>query len=445
MAVTYLSEPIIIAVAVFGFTSSQRHRHIYNMYDNVDRKLTITTTSQRLPLRCYAKPRKTPYDNSTWKSTDNLRDYDDDKTNNSESITGKITDILRIMDSLRIPVSPDIYTSLIKECTIAKDSRSAMELHNHIKNSSLKVSLPLLNRLLLMHASCGRVRFARPLFDQMPLKDFNSWAAMIVGYTEVDDYDEAIDLFVKMHLTNRETYYALEFPAWIMVCILKACIMTMNLDLGKQIHGSLIKFGKIEDPYIVGTLMDLYGKFGCSEDVNIFFDRLESPDTITWTTRIVNKCKQGCYNEVIDDFNEMGRQGIKRNCFTFSSVLKACSGINDNGNCGKQVHANAIKLGFESETFVQCGLIDMYGRYGLLRDAERLFVTINDKKNVAYWTALLKGYLRNGYSVEAIKLLYMMRSAGIKIRESLINEVKTACGAEIDEKFIQRNGMSESS
>ena len=40
------------------------------------------------------------------------------------------------------------------------------------------------------------------------------------------------------------------------------------------------------------------------------------------------------------------------------------------GVCGSQVHVDAIKLGLELDDFVQCGLIDMYGKCGIVDDAK---------------------------------------------------------------------------
>ncbi|GAV90153.1 PPR domain-containing protein/PPR_3 domain-containing protein [Cephalotus follicularis] len=343
------------------------------------------------------------------------------------------------MDSLCIPISHDIYASLVKECTIAGDSHRARELHDHIKDSHIKPTLPLLNRLLLMHVSCGRIHPARNLFDVMPLKDRNSWAIMIVGYVNIDDYEEAINLFVQMQ-GERQCSPMLEFPAWIIVLVLKACVLTGNMGLGKQVHGFLLKLGGVNDSSsTASSLINFYGKFRCLDDATFVFDQMLCRDTVIWTARIVNSCREGHFHEVINDFLGMGRQGIKWNSFTFSSVLKACAGINDGGECGRQVHANAIKLGIESDVFVQCGLIDMYRKCVLLIDAKRVFEMISHKRNPACWNAMLMGYLHNGFYVEAIKFLYKMKTAGMEVQESLVNEVRIVCGSKIHENSIECN------
>lgn len=54
-------------------------------------------------------------------------------------------------------------------------------------------------------------------------------------------------------------------------------------------------------------------------------------NTVVWTTKIVNNCREENFDEVLHVFIEMGREGVKRNGFTFSSVLRACGRMEDGG------------------------------------------------------------------------------------------------------------------
>ncbi|XP_062146758.1 pentatricopeptide repeat-containing protein At1g31790 [Alnus glutinosa] len=358
------------------------------------------------------------------------------RKNNKKTAAATTTtsDVLRLMDSLGLRIPPDIYASLIRECTLTADSTRAAELHHHISRSGLRAPLSLLNRLLLMNVSCGLLDTARQLFDRMTLKNFISWATMIVGYANDAHYDEAISLFVKM----QDQFTMLEFPTWIIVCVLEACVCTSSMGLGKQIHGCLHKLGVANrDLFLTSSLIDFYGKMKCREGADFVFNQLSTHNTMTWTARIICSCREEHFRDVFSYFKEMGRAGIKKSTFTFSSVLRACGRIDqDDGNCGRQVHANAIKLGLDRDAFVQCGLVDMYGRSGLLRDAKLVFEMVDDKRNVACWNAMAAGYMRNGFNIEAIKFLYRMKAAGVLPPESLINEVRIACGNDKVERNV---------
>lgn len=175
--------------------------------------------------------------------------------------------------------------------------------------------------------------------------------------------------------------------------------------------------------------MNLYGKFRCIEGVDFVFDHMPCRgNTVVWTAKIVNHCRDENFNEVLNVFNEMGREGVKKNEFTFSSVLRACGRVEDDGQCGEQVHACVIKLGLESNDFVQCGLVDMYSKRGLLRNARMVFETVREERTEACWNAMLTGYIQHGDCIEAIKVLYAMKSAGLQPQESLLNEVRFTCG-----------------
>ncbi|GKA41074.1 pentatricopeptide repeat-containing protein [Tanacetum coccineum] len=228
----------------------------------------------------------------------------------------------------------------------------------------------------------------------MSKRDFNSWAIMIAGYADNGEYKEVIRLFVNDKF-RYIMYSCGSFPvSWIMVCVLKACGETMNVELREQVHGWLMKSGYSDD---------LFEKC-CGV-----------------AARIINNCKEERFREVFEVFNEMGKEGVRKNSFTLSSVLSACSKIPDDGNCGEQVHANAIKLGLASKSYVQCGLVNMYGKFRLMNDAKRVFDMNESRRNRACWNAMLTSLVQNGCLVEAIKFLYQMRAARVQPQELWLN------------------------
>ncbi|GJU20925.1 pentatricopeptide repeat-containing protein [Tanacetum coccineum] len=259
-----------------------------------------------------------------------------------------------------------------------------------MKSRKKRLSLALINRVLIMYLSCGSLDYARKVFDEMSKKDFNSWAIMIAGYADNGEYEEVIKLFVNDKF-RYIMYSCVSLPvSWIMVCVLKACGETMNVQLGEQVHGWLMKSGYSDDLFVGSSLISFYGKIGCFEDGDMVFDQIGfRGNVVVWTARIINNCKEERLCEVFEVFNEMGKVGVRKNSFTLSSVLSACSKISDDGNSGEQVHANAIKLGLASKSYVQYGLVNMYGMFGLMNDAKRVFGTNESRRNRACWNAML--------------------------------------------------------
>ncbi|GJX31439.1 pentatricopeptide repeat-containing protein [Tanacetum coccineum] len=369
------------------------------------------------------------------------------KTHKPKPITTTTpSDILRLLDTLRFPIPDAVYISLIKECTQFEYSNEAVIVHSHMtaakrldkkpgqgdaevltelvaskfmaatmkpehSNIFLKSVLQNtdkhLNRLRtgrdsLSLKACGCLDYARKVFDEMSKKDFNSCGSFPVS--------------------------------WIMVFVLKACGETMNVELGEQVHGWLMKSGYGGDLFVGSSLISFYGKVGCFEDGDMIFHQIGSRrNGVVWTARIINNCKEERFREVFEVFNEMGKEGVRKNSFTLSSVLSACSKISDDGNCGEQVHANAIKLGLASKSYVQCGLVNMYGKFGLMNDAKRVFDMNESRRNRACWNAMLTSLVQNGCLAEAIMFLYQMRAAGVQPQELWLNKLRSLCGSEVIE------------
>lgn len=340
------------------------------------------------------------------------------------------------MDSLGLDVPVDIYVSLIKECTESRDPLKAIEVYTHICKSDVIPSLPLLNRLLLMLVVCGCFRHARQLFDIMRVRNSKSWAAIIAGCVENGEYKGALRLFMEMQSEAGNLCKCGDIiDDGILVCVLKACVEMMNLELGKQIHGWLLKLGNCESLALSSFLIKFYGEFGYLESADNVFDHVPHCNTVVWTVRISNLCKAEQFEGAVRIFREMVREGVKKNAFTFSSVLKACGKLGDAGCCGRQVHATSVKAGLDTDSYVHCSLIDMYGKYGLLWDALRVFNAREDKSNIACWNAMLIGCIQHGLGVEAMRLLYEMKETGLQPHESLINEVLLVCGSSNIEKM----------
>ncbi|KAL2906792.1 hypothetical protein RDABS01_005502 [Bienertia sinuspersici] len=351
-----------------------------------------------------------------------------------------ILDVLRLMDVLGIVVSPDIYAYLIEECTQKRDSIQAKQVYAHMKHNPRIVSylkgysgLCLLNRVLLMLVTCSCFDLAYQLFDEMPHRNSVSLSIVIAGLVEDELYEQALRLFVKMHkwFVYESSDVGLQV---VVVCFLKACLHLKKVDLVKTVHGWLLKMGYDRGLFVDTSLVEFYGKSGCLwEANNVFFDHIQMGDrrdTVLWTGAIVNNCRGRCFEEVIRIFQDMGEVGVKMNEYTFSTVLKACRSVGDDGSFGQQIHANAVKLGFGNHVFLLCALISMYGRCGLLKDAKKAFAMIDDsKRSRACWNAMISGFIQHDLYIEAIKMMYQMKAAGLQPQKSMVDEVRLACGS----------------
>ncbi|KAJ8755139.1 hypothetical protein K2173_018937 [Erythroxylum novogranatense] len=176
--------------------------------------------NHKTPILTHQEPPVLTHQTQHIKLTDIARNCGTKLKNKSTS-----SDVLRLMDSLGLPTPPDMYASLMKECTLSRDSIRAIELHSHLSRRRHKLSLTMFKRLLLMHVSCGHLETARQLLDEMTVRaeffDFESWAILVIGYLESAQYEEAVSLFTKL---IHHCDHVFQSPQWFITCIRMACI-----------------------------------------------------------------------------------------------------------------------------------------------------------------------------------------------------------------------------
>ncbi|XP_057478824.1 pentatricopeptide repeat-containing protein At1g31790-like [Actinidia eriantha] len=176
----------------------------------------------------------------------------------------------------------------------------------------------------------------------------------------------------------------LAIPMDIYTCLVKevtdACNPTGTVELLSHISRSGLRARFL----LFNRVLLMYVSCGLIDNARQVFDKMPLKDcvlkawtsclitrvvaTLVWTAKIVNNCREEHFDKVLDGFREMGSEGVKKNGFTFSSVLRACGRMEDDGQCGRQVHANEIKLGLELNDFVRGGLVDTYAKRGLLTE-----------------------------------------------------------------------------
>ncbi|KAK9151437.1 hypothetical protein Syun_009746 [Stephania yunnanensis] len=105
-------------------------------------------------------------------------------------------------------------------------------------------------------------------------------------------------------------------------------------------------------------------------------------------------------------------EGVSPDGFTLPNVLKACSGVMELA-MGRRVHCQIYRRGFESDVFVQNGLVAFYAKCGEIGKAWIVFDVLNDKTIVS-WTSIISGYAHNGNSMEASRIFSRMRELDVK-------------------------------
>ncbi|KAL6657629.1 hypothetical protein ACP70R_005409 [Stipagrostis hirtigluma subsp. patula] len=307
-----------------------------------------------------------------------------------------------------------------------------------------------LSALLYGYASCGQLHEALCLFDKVEKSSIDLWNSLISGCVSASQGEAAFVLFARMMWTetlpDSSTYAS----------VLNVCGLLSMLNPGKQMHGCALKSGAINDMVAASALIDFYSKCSLWEDacrafgelrfhdtivlnsmITVYsncgridkarrvFDRITSKSIISWNAMVVGFSQNGHALDAIELFCEMHRLGLRLDKVAIASALSASSSI-CSISFGEQIFSLAIGLGLQSDHVVASSLIDLYCKCGNLANGCRIFDGI-DKSDEVLWNSMLLGYASNGYGHEALQLLELMQSWGIKPSERTFVAVLSAC------------------
>lgn len=321
------------------------------------------------------------------------------------------------------------------------------------------------NTLLSAYAKLGRVNVARRVFEEMPEPDAVSWTALIVGYNQTGQFVAAIRMFLEM------VYYQVLPTQYTMTNILSSCASFSASDIGKKVHSFVVKLGLSKINCVANSLLNMYSKAGDPVTARFIFDGITSKTTSNWNAMISLHMNSGrfdlaakqfelmaekdivSWNSMISGYNQHGFDAealcifskmlresvVKLDKYTLTSALSACANL-EKLTIGKQIHAHIIITNFDTSGAVGNALISMYSKSGSVEiahrvlennmtsnfkvialtsildgylklgdiiPARRIFDSVKDR-DVVSWTAMIVGYVQNGYNNEAMELFRSM-------------------------------------
>lgn len=210
--------------------------------------------------------------------------------------------------------------------------------------------------------------------------------------------------------------------------LLQACANTRTLAEGKQLHNRILITG-MKQTLILGTkLVNLYARWGSFREAEIAFQRIPKLNVYACNALIRGYVKHGYCGEALELYDQMQQEGVAPDNFTFPFVLKACTELSALQR-GIEVHDCIARSGFESNVVVANGLLDMYGKCGLIEDARQVFEKMPEK-DVVSWTALITGYIQSGQIDEAWKLFYGMQKEYVEPNSVTVATVISACAVQ---------------
>ncbi|VFQ93508.1 unnamed protein product [Cuscuta campestris] len=324
-----------------------------------------------------------------------------------------------ISQASQTPARPEPVFQLLQKHLKSKSITLCKEIHAALlKSPSYDHQVHVSNTLLSFYSECGDFSAARKLFDKMPQKDVVTWTSMISSSVRYGDPEKALNLFKEM-LRKNENPNPYTFST-----IIRACTSCSLIELGKQVHGLILKYGLAKNEYTGSSLVDFYKKVGDNlSDAFCVFNGLSERDLVIWNIIISGFAQSGDVNKVLSLFEEMRKaDGLMPNDFTLTSLLKCCF----SGKDVEQVHCLAMKSGFDGDIVVGSALVDVYGKCGDLGSGEKVFESMEVKDAFA-WSSIVTGHVRTGSDTRAIVLFKGMLSQGVRPDQHILSSTLRAC------------------
>ena len=213
----------------------------------------------------------------------------------------------------------------------------------------------------------------------------------------------------------------LKYYSWV----LHECASNRSVGAAKAIHGLVIKEVINPDSHLWVSLVNVYAKCRYSTYARLVLAKMPDRDVVSWTALIQGLVAEGFVNDSIYLFQEMQNEGIMPNEFTLATGLKACS-LCMALDLGKQMHAQAFKLGLLLDLFVGSALVDLYSKCGEMELASRTFFGMPEQNEVT-WNVLLNGYAQAGDGVGVLKLFCCMMESDVKSSKFTLTTVLKGC------------------
>ncbi|KAG6578339.1 Pentatricopeptide repeat-containing protein, chloroplastic, partial [Cucurbita argyrosperma subsp. sororia] len=276
------------------------------------------------------------------------------------------------------------------------------------------------NNLISSYLRFGMLIDARRVFDEMPMRSVVTWTAIINGYIDFDLTDEALGLF------GDSVRSGVRANGKMFVCILNLCAKRLDFELGRQIHGAIVK-GNWGNLIVDSAIVYFYAQCKDISSAFVAFEHMPKRDIVCWTSMITSCSQQGLGREAISMFSNMLSDGFLPNEFSVCSVLKAC-GEERELKIGKQLHGLVIKKIIKNDVFVGSSLVDMYAKSGSLADSREVFDEMRNRNTVT-WTSIIAGYAREGLGEEAVNLFRLMNKQRVPANDLTIVSILRACGS----------------
>ncbi|KAD2804764.1 hypothetical protein R6Q59_029822 [Mikania micrantha] len=295
-------------------------------------------------------------------------------------------------------VTPDKHSFpfVLKACAYLFALSEGKQLHAHIFKLGLASDVYINNSLIHLYGSCGSLKDAQEVFDEMPERSVVSWNVMIDTLVHLNEFDDALMCFREMQESFKADSFAIQ-------SILRACAGLGALSLGMWVHAYVLRrcSPEVADDVLVNNyLLDMYCKCGSLETAKSIFERMVKRDVTSWNTMIHGFAMHGQVVPALEYLRRMVDGELTPNSITFSGVLSACrhGGMVSEGQ--NYFTLMTTRYGIEPVLEHYGCLVDLLARAGLISEALDVVSNMPIKPDVVIWRSILDACSKRSIGIE---------------------------------------------
>ncbi|XP_021728981.1 putative pentatricopeptide repeat-containing protein At3g01580 [Chenopodium quinoa] len=298
--------------------------------------------------------------------------------------------------------------------------RASRSLQAKFIRNGLSNNTSIVNAVLRIYACHGCFNDAMMLFDELIRPDVVSWNIMISALAGNGLKNHAWNYFEKMlDLEIKPNMHTI-------IAVLTVCKEESYLNLGRSIHGYVMKHGIEVNIELSTALIEMYAN--CIDEVAArnLFDRCSNRDVILWNSLIASYVRNNLAHEALSLFKRMILEA-EPNSITIINILSSCIDV-ASLPLGQCLHAYTIRKNCFGGLNLSLAnaLLSMYARCGSMQNAEKIFKSMQ-RKNISSWNALVAGYGLNGQVTDALCVYSQMLSSGFRPNGRTLLSLLSAC------------------
>ncbi|XP_047321851.1 pentatricopeptide repeat-containing protein At5g40410, mitochondrial isoform X2 [Impatiens glandulifera] len=195
----------------------------------------------------------------------------------------------------------------------------------------------------------------------------------------------------------------------------------------RSVHAQVIKSSLFRHGFLGDILVSAYGRLDSLNDAHNLFDEITHKDLVSWNSFISVFSRLGLVEKCLNVLNRMRVESdIEPNEVTLISTISAIADVGEGLDEGNSLHGIAVKVGLLFECKLLNALINMYGKFGHLDSAYKVFVEMHVPTQVS-WNSLIAVHVHNGFPEKGIVIFKTMRMFGFQPDEANVVSFIQAC------------------